>query len=480
MGRASARVALAVLVAAVAGCTSSSGTSGPTATSTAVRSSSKGSTHASSSSTPAPAGTSAGSPSAQPGPSHLVGYDLERNQINVFDEQLKLVGHFNVPGLPSPLPIVGPRDTMVLTSTNGNVVIDLHSGKVTAFTLPSTDEYQQYAPADAKVLAFTDADGRVSVLNLATGSVTDGRTVVDDPHALFATSGLPFPDATTFADFAGSDITTLVVPYDGSAAYAIPGRVLSFNNGTALTADPTSSGKTRVSVRAGSTAKGSLSVDGDVRGGLLTGPTKATLITDDGRVLSADFARGSTTSLAALGGSGQFAVEVSADRLLVGNPDEAQPSRFVDDQGHVVATFPPVGGQAVWIGPAYGSIGSRCFLTQAGSKFISGGGGVDLRDVETGQVRAELSGSAVLARTPDGCTAVSNVSTHAEAALDGTVHTFAPFSTIAAVSPNLDFVVATGPKRSGDETGWAVLGVQTGQVTAVPAGIYTWVSGAAP
>jgi hypothetical protein len=171
---------------------------------------------------------------------------------------------------------------------------------------------------------------------------------------------------------------------------------------------------------------------------------------------------------------------VSTDRLLVGTPDEARPNRLVDTHGHVVATFQPVGGQAVWIGPQYRLAGAPCFITQAGVKLTVRGGDVSLRDAETGRVRAQLSGSSLIAPTPDGCTAVNDVGERAEAALDGKVHAFPPYWAVAAISPDLNFVVASGRPRAGDSTERAVVDVKSGSRTPVPAGIYTWVSGAAP
>lgn len=419
-----------------------------------------------------------GSAPVRPGPAHLVGYDSKLHRIDVFDAHFKVVRHFAAPALPSPFPQVGPSGTFVFSSTGGDAVVDLRSGRTVRFTLPGTDEAQQYAPTDAKVLTFTDVDGRVSVLNVASGKVTDGRTLIRQPDARFLGNGIAFPDAITFAALDNVQNTTLVVPFDGSAAYPVPGRVLSVDGDTALTADETSVHTTRIALWQHRSNRGSVTVASDVAGGLLTGSTTATLFTDDGRVLAIDLEHHTTRSLADLGGSGQFAVTISADRVLVGNPDDGTPSRLVDAHGHVVATFAPIGGHAVWLGPGYRPIGSACFITQTTTKFVSRGGNVSLRDAETGRVRARLSGTAVLARTPDGCSAITSVSVHPQAALDGTLHSFPGVSAIQAIAPDLRHVVASGRPASHDASGFAVVDVRSDRHWPVPAGIYAWVSDA--
>lgn len=469
-------VALAVLATAVAGCSGSSAPAGPSPAGTggAASSTPSGSPPASA----APTGRPTSRPSTAPDAGHLVGFNLQSHQIDVFDAQFKVVRHIAVPHLPSPYAVLGPNDTMLLTSTAGDALVDLHTGQAVSFTLPSDDEIPQYTPDGAKVLTFADpVDLRVSVVDVTTGAVTDASKLMGDPQTKFSGSGVPFPDAITYFGFSASATKTLVVPYDGSAPYALDGGLVALADRTAVTVTPTGD-QSHVELWDGDTMKGSLTIAGHVRSGVLTGPTTATVVADDGRVLAADFAQHKTTALAALGGRDLIATELSADRLLVGNPDEALPTRLVDAQGHVVASFPPVGGQAVWFGGTYRPLGGPCFITQVGSKPVVTDATVTLRDTETGQVRAQLSGSASLARTPDGCTAINTVSEHAEAALGGTLHKFPPFTGVTAVSPDLEYVIVNGRPRSGDPTGWAALDVASGTFTPVPPGSYTWVSGA--
>lgn len=94
------------------------------------------------------------------------------------------------------------------------------------------------------------------MLNLANGSVADGRTLAGDPHALFEGNGLAFPDAITFSYSKVAGTSTLAVPYDGTAAYAVRGRVLAVSDHTSLTTEPTGPHQARVAVWDGGTGKG--------------------------------------------------------------------------------------------------------------------------------------------------------------------------------------------------------------------------------
>jgi hypothetical protein len=425
-------------------------------------------------------GSVASSPSSAPPPPavvHPVGFDLLTKRIDVYDNQLKLTGQLPTPPNTSGRVQPGPSDTFVLTAGQTGYVVNLHTGARTSFPLPTDDEFLQHAPPGARVLAFTDSSEHVTLVDPASGRVTDAATLLPDRTEIFSGFARSFTDAFAFVAL-GKQSDTLVVPYDGSSPYAVGGSVLAMAGRRTLTNDIVSStrGTDRLAVYDGPKRVANTALHKRIFTGLLRGHTGAVLVTDSGEILTANISTGSTKHVADLGQNVSGAAWLAEDRLLVNlESGSGGPAVLLDGNGHTVATFPAVHGTAVQVTTGGSQPGGRCFVTQPGVQLLFNGGGVVLRDLRTGAPRATFDSSATLLDTPDGCTAATGSGDKAQAALDGRMRTFAGYQAVDAVAPNLKLVVVSGPRTAANAHGWAVLDVASGRATPVDPGVYAFV-----
>lgn len=405
--------------------------------------------------------------------STLVRYNHDKSRVEVIDENGDVADSFKTPDTSESDFVAGPAGRVVFDGTsNGEIqVLRISDGNVDRYEVPEELILNRaFIPDSTTLELFSPSGGDVVVIDLESGDMTSARDEVGDDDSIYFPAR-HFESGSTYNDAGGSRIQTLVVPSVGSDLWAVPGTVVALDGARSLAIDSDEDAAT-VGIYTRDEQVGSVEVDGSVRGGLLTGDTTALVVTTDGDILKVDVSDDAQTDADTVAGPLRGGVSLSGDRMLVVGDGTA--SYLVDAAGKTLAELEPVDDddgnpQSVELGPAGFHPGASCFVAQPGTAPRPDGGEVTIRDLDTGDVLAELDSSGSVADN-DGCVVVTPFDTTADAYFGGEVHEFDGYSNVLAVAPDLKHVVVSG------KDGFALVDVESSEATDLDRYQYAYIT----
>jgi len=412
-------------------------------------------------------------PSSAVAASALVRVNYDDEQLEVLDTTGDVVDRIDIPDVSAANLVTGlPGRVIFDSSRDGEIVIvNVADGSTETYDVPEGLTLSRtLGPDSAHVVLDSVGGGDVVVIDLETGATTSAVEEVADSDSMFLLARA-FATGTTYNDVGGT-AQSLVVPDVGSDLWLVPGFIIYLDGDRSIAVEPNDDAST-VTIDARAKEIGSVDVDGQVRGGVLTGDDTALVVTAEGDIVKVDVGKGEVSVVDSFADPITYAIALSADRIFVAG--DGSTSYLLDATGKTVAEFEAVedddgNKREVALGPNGARPSSRCFVTQAGPEPGPTAAAVALRDQRTGEILAEFDGSASVLDTPDGCTAVSAFDRAADIALDGDLREFDGYDTVLAVSSDLKRVVVHG------EDGLALIDVASGDETDLDNDQYAFVT----